>query len=144
MWSLVLVGGCLYVMAACARIMSGVCVSDKFTARVHGEGLGVRLYEWVCAWRKGPVTWKGLDVSRRVDRCSAEGQKLSVCDPQVMFKPTFSFQQWGGRRRCHCASPSRPPPPSVKLCRLPPHQLPTNQLYLLSSLCHFLLLQQTW
>lgn len=31
----------LYIMAVCSCIISSVCVSDKFTARVYGEGPGV-------------------------------------------------------------------------------------------------------
>lgn len=67
-----------------------------------------------CAWRL--VTQKGLDVSRRADRCSVLGEKLnvSVWDPQVMLKPTFFFQQWGGRGRHQRAWPYGVPLLSVK------------------------------
>lgn len=55
--------GWLVVCGGASCILSSVCVSDKFTARVYENGLGV----CVCVREsvKGPVTRKGLDVSRR-------------------------------------------------------------------------------
>ena len=50
-----------------------VCVNDEFTAHVYGEDLEL------CASIKGSVTRKGLDVSRRADRCSAEGEAPRLC-----------------------------------------------------------------
>lgn len=97
---------CLHAMSGC--IMSSVCGSDKFTARVYCEGLG--------ACVKGPVTRKGLDVSRRADRCSAEGEReavfvyascVCVCVTlRSCLNPLSLSNNEEGGGRCQCASPS--------------------------------------